>query len=101
MIAEAMTTARPSPASSAILSYSPKVAIANSLKGCGTMSITKPPTARIGLAVRAKIRAKSSATARNTAPLITPASAAHAMNRFPLRRCAMIVSCSTGEGARR
>ena len=31
---------RPSPASRAILSYSPKVAIANSLNGCGTMSIT-------------------------------------------------------------
>lgn len=83
-IADAITTARPRPTNSAILSYSPKVAIANSLNGWGTMSITNPPTARIGLAERAKISANSSAVARKTAPLITPESAAQRMNRLPL-----------------
>jgi hypothetical protein len=68
-----MTTARPSPARRAILSFAPNVAIANSLKGWGTMSITKPPTARIGLAVRATSSASSSATPRKTAPLTRPA----------------------------
>ena len=40
-----------SPTRRAILSYSPNVAIANSLNGCGTMSMTNEPTARIGLLV--------------------------------------------------
>ncbi len=62
------------------MSYSPKVAIANSLNGCGTMSMTNDPTARIGLPSRATSRATSSAAARNTAALTIPETAAQNQN---------------------
>ena len=78
--AEAISTTRARPASRAILSYSPKVAIANSLNGCGTMSMTNDPIARIGLLSFATSSATSSATARNTAALTMPASAAQNQN---------------------
>jgi hypothetical protein len=84
-IDDAISTARARPTSRAILSYAPNVAIANSLNGCGTMSMTKPPTARIGLPPRPKTRASTSATARKTAALTIPETIAHSQNPTPRR----------------
>lgn len=58
------------------LSFAPKRSIASSLAHCGTMSMTNEPDASSGLASRAAAKAVISATATNTAPLTTPASAA-------------------------
>ena len=49
------------------------------------MSITNEPTARIGLLSRATSRATTSAAARNTAALTTPARAASTQNPSRLR----------------
>ena len=83
--AAATSTAIPSPASSAGLSASPNVVMANSFSGLGTMSMTKEPTAKSGLPCRAKTAASTSATARKAPALTTPASADHASQRTRIR----------------
>ena len=71
--AAATAAPRPTPASRAILSDSPKTVIASSFSGRGTMSTMNDPTASTGLADRATSTANSSATASSAAADTSPA----------------------------
>ncbi len=78
-MAAARSSVLPIPSSSASLSRSPNVAIANDLSHSGVASMNAPPTTTMGDAARPMMAAASSPTTRATIAAMTPAVA-------PMRR---------------